>query len=108
MLGAATRRSFQLSGSISIAAMCHFRSIAPCELQAGGDDAQLSALHETEKTFLAALQYEASKGYINIKVCTRRETSSQVKLRVATMLGYSRSITSEDTGDRKMLVFPDG
>ena len=94
MLGVANRRSFQLSGSISIAAMCHFRSIAPCELQAGGDDAQLSALHETEKTFLAALQYE--------------ETSSQVKMRVATMLGYSRSITSEDTGDRKMLVFPDG
>ena len=49
--------------------MCRFRSIATCELQAEAAGAELSASHETVKTFLAGLQYEASKGYINIQVC---------------------------------------
>ena len=94
MLEAANRIFMSSSATLSKAAVCHFRTIATCELQAG---AQLSASHETEKTFLAGLQYEASKGYINIKVCTRWETSLQVKLRAATMLGNGGSRASEDT-----------
>ena len=50
-------------------ALCHFRSNATCGLQAEAAGAELSASHKTVETFLAGLQYEASKGYINIKVC---------------------------------------
>ena len=88
---------------ISLMAMCQFRSVATCGLQAEAAGAELSASHETVKTFLAGLQYEASKGYINIKVCMWRDFITD-QLHAFRMMVCNTHRASEEACDCCILV----
>ena len=88
---------------ISLMAMCYVRSVATCGLQAEAAGAELSASHETVKTFLAGLQYEASKGYINIKVCIWIDFITG-QLHAARMLECNTHRASEEACDCCILV----
>ena len=84
-------------------ALCQFRSNATCGLQAEAAGAEFSASHKTVETFLAGLQYEASKGYINIKVCIGRDLITG-QLHAARVLKCNTHIASEEACASCILV----
>lgn len=71
-------------------APCQLRPVATCGLQAEAAGAELPASHETVKSFLTGLQYEARKGYTNVKVRTWEDHTTG-HLHAATILNCNTS-----------------